>query len=68
MVLPSIERLKASGTGGLTLGGRLWAWAAAAVDLDYSTLVVNIYIILSKKYICSMICLTLGKWAEEPDA
>ena len=38
MVLPSIEHLKAPGTGGLKPGGRLSAWAAAATDSDYSTL------------------------------
>ena len=42
MVLPSIKPLKASGTGGLTLGARLLAWVAAATDSAYSALAVNI--------------------------
>ena len=42
MVSLSIEPLKAFGTGGFTLGGRLSAWVSAATESDYSALAVNV--------------------------
>ena len=49
--MPSIEPLKAYGTGGLTPGGRLLTWDTEATDLTYSTLSVSVYNFLSKLYI-----------------
>ena len=60
MVSPSIKPLKASVTRGLTPGGRLSAWAAAATNSAYSAPAVNVYIFLSKYLLCSISSLTLG--------
>ena len=47
-VLPSIEPLKASGTGGLTPGCGPSAWVTAATNSAYSAPEIKIYIFSTK--------------------